>query len=272
MQTPTIDPLNFSVLRVQSLFNETHLAWATGFIYSGSLDDKPCQWLVTNWHVLSGRNASRPVEALHKFAAIPNRILVQVPSRIGPDGNEQLGTLFYHEKFIELYTPTGVAMWYQHATKSAVDIGVINVGSLFMEHLTKGVNELCAEHDMAVEIGNQVFILGYPLGFSHFAHTPIWKRGAIASEPHSETPDSRNRIVIDATTRSGMSGSPVIMREKTHYVDESGTVRQKANASRFIGVYASRPAPVATASNEVRRSACRVTRSATSLSQDAFTK
>jgi hypothetical protein len=59
---------------------------------------------------------------------------------------------------------------------------------------------------MAIEIGNEVFILGYPLGFTHFVNTPIWKRGSIASEPHIETAETKFRVVIDATTRGGMSG------------------------------------------------------------------
>lgn len=250
MQIAAIDPLNFSVLKVESLFDDEHLAWATGFFYSGLLDNKPCQWLVTNWHVLSGRNASKPENVLHKMAAIPNRIRIQLPSRIDSDCKEQTGKLFFHEKFISLYDSDGLAMWYQHPTKSAVDIAVINVGSQLMGHLATGVNELCTECDMAIEIGNQVFVLGYPLGLSHFANTPIWKRGAIASEPHYETPSSRNKIVIDATTRKGMSGAPVIMREKTHYLAESGVVKQKANASRFVGVYASRPALVSNSAIE----------------------
>lgn len=250
MSSPTIDPLNFCVLQIETLFNETHLAWATGFFYSGHIDNVPCLWLVTNWHVLSGRNASNPAELLHQMAAIPNRIRIQVPSLIGPAGTSVEGQLFFHEQFIELYDGGRQAMWYQHPTRSLVDIAVVNVGSLFNGHLVKGVNELCGENNMAVEIGSQIFVLGYPLAFSHFANTPIWKRGSIASEPHSETPSSRNRIVIDATTRKGMSGSPVIMREKTHYLDESGEIRAKANASRFIGVYASRPQPTPNATLE----------------------
>jgi hypothetical protein len=38
-----------------------------------------------------------------------------------------------------------------------------------------------------------------------------------------------------------MSGAPVIMREKTHYLAENGAIVRHANATRFIGIYASRP-------------------------------
>jgi hypothetical protein len=56
-----------------------------------------------------------------------------------------------------------------------------------------------------------------------------------------ETATFGGRIVVDATTREGMSGSPVIMREKTHYLTEKGEIRPQVNATRWIGVYASRP-------------------------------
>jgi hypothetical protein len=240
---PSIDTLNYCVVQVQSLVDQTPVAKATGFFYSGTIEGKASLWFVTNWHVLSGRNASDPEIILHNQLAIPNRIWFQVPSRIGPGGQRDENHLYFHEKFISLYDTGNLAMWYQHPTKNKVDIAVINMGQALEGHLIRGINELCAEYDMAIEIGNEVFVLGYPLGFSHFAETPIWKRGSIASEPHAETADSKNIIIIDATTRKGMSGSPVIMRYKTHYLGEDGQIKMKANASRFIGVYASRPPP-----------------------------
>ncbi len=50
--TEQIDPLNFAVVRLQLLFDDTELGFATGFFYRGILDNKPNYWLVTNWHVL----------------------------------------------------------------------------------------------------------------------------------------------------------------------------------------------------------------------------
>jgi hypothetical protein len=238
-----IDPLNYCAVQVQSLFQDAPVAKATGFFYSGLLDGNACLWFVTNWHVLTGRNASSPEKVLHDQLAIPNRIRFQVPSRIGPSGQTDEHHIYLHGRSIDLYDSDGLPIWYQHPERNEVDIAVANVGQSLEGHLVRGINELCTEHDMAIEIGNEIFVLGYPLGFSHFAKTPIWKRGSIASEPHSETADSKNRIVIDATTRKGMSGSPVIMRYKTHYLSEDGQIKMKGNASRFIGVYASRPSP-----------------------------
>jgi hypothetical protein len=132
-------------------------------------------------------------------------------------------------------------LWYQHPTKNLQDVAVLNASVIVDRIHLVGVNEIAKTSDMAIQIGNPVLILGYPLGFSHFADTPIWKRGSIASEPHMETAESQGRVVIDATTRQGMSGSPVFMREKTHYLAENGEIKRCANATRFIGIYASRP-------------------------------
>jgi hypothetical protein len=156
----------------------------------------------------------------------------------------------FQEQFIELYNNEGVAAWGQHKRKNQLDIAVLNLRPVVGRFHMLGVNEVATQDDMEIEVGNEVFILGYPLGFTHFINTPIWKRGSIASEPHVETADLNARVVIDATTRQGMSGAPVVMRAKTHYVTESGVVKCHVNASRFLGVYASRP-NIAPAGDEV---------------------
>jgi hypothetical protein len=169
-------------------------------------------WLVTNWHVLSGRNINPPHAALHSQACIPNRLRVKLILKsdqpeyatVGP------GQLLQKEIFIDLYDSSGAALWFQHPEKSAFDVGVLNLQPIVQHFEMRGINQLALRYDMAIEIGNQVFILGYPLGFQHFMETPIWKSGVIASEPHLETTETRNRVVVDATTRQGMSGSPVI--------------------------------------------------------------
>lgn len=244
MDTPpiqTIDPLNYSVVQIHSLVDDIPIAKATGFFYAGIRDDKRCVGLVTNWHVLSGRHASKPEIVLNKDLAIPNRIRLEV--RKGSTSEMTDRNLYFQEMYFDLYNPDGLALWHQHQQKNEIDVAFLNLNQSLEHLLVRGINELCSEYDMAIEIGNEVFVLGYPLGFSHFANTPIWKRASIASEPHPETHESRDRIMIDGTTRRGMSGAPVIMRYKTHYLTESGQIKAKSNASRFIGVYASRPAP-----------------------------
>ena len=240
-----VDPFSFAVVRLQAMFRDVDLGPATGFFFLGLLDNKPNRWLVTNWHVLTGRNADDPNRVLHSMGSLPNRLRMSL--MIKPDQPEYAergggSEVLFQEQIVELYGPEGEARWYQHPRRNAVDIAVLNVGLALDRFRLVGINEPNSQNDMAIDIGSGVFILGYPLGFAHFLNTPIWKRGWIASEPHLETFESRSRVVIDATTRQGMSGGPVLMRERTHYVSETGEIKACVNATRWIGVYASRPA------------------------------
>jgi hypothetical protein len=239
----TIDRLNFAVVKLTALHQNRILGHATGFFFFGLFGGRPNHWLVTNWHVVSGRNAEDPERILNASRLQPTHLRLQLV--IKDDDPEYAkrpeAKILLHEQILGLYDQDGRALWYQHQLKNEVDIAVMNTGGLFGRHEIVGINEL-PHRDIAVEIGNEVFILGYPLGFTHFVETPIWKRGSIASEPNLETPESKGRVVIDATTRSGMSGAPVVMRCKTHYLSEKGEIVQHPNAFRWIGVYASRPA------------------------------
>jgi hypothetical protein len=240
-----VDPLNFAIVRLKSFFDETLLGHATGFFYYGLSNNKPNHWLVTNWHVLTGRNADDPSQILHPKSALPNRVSLTLTINAGQPEYESVTDerLLQQELFFELYNKDGLALWRQHERKNEMDVAIINTrGFLSTRFHYVGINELPMQNDMSIEIGNEVFILGYPLGFTHFMNTPIWKRGSIASEPNLETPEARTRVVIDATTRQGMSGSPVVMRAKTHYVAEGGEIKTQINATRWIGIYASRPA------------------------------
>jgi hypothetical protein len=252
-----VDPLNFSTVRLLSLRNDLELGPATGFFFYGMFEGHPNYWLVTNWHVLTGRNADQPAQALHSNGALPNGIRIQLPLRFNqPEYLNRNVEIFFQDQSLSLYDNVGHALWYQHVRKNEVDVAVVNLGRAVAERFyLVGVNEVPACNDMAIEIGNDIFILGYPLGFTHFVNTPIWKRGSIASEPHIETAETKFRVVIDATTRGGMSSGPVIMRAKTHYLNETGKVVEFPNATRWIGVYSSRPniAPNANALEEDRR-------------------
>jgi hypothetical protein len=243
-----IDPLHFTTVRLEPFYNGLKLGEATGFFFYGLLDGKPNYWLVTNWHVLSGRNALAPQIVLHSKGSLPNKLRLSL--LLHPDQpdygvpRDPEPQFLSQSQIIELYEADGTAAWYQHRTKNVCDIGVLNVRQFGGRFLIQGINEVARQHDMAIQIGNRVFILGYPLGLGHFIDAPIWKSGCIASEPHLETTAETaagGRLIIDATTRKGMSGAPVIMREKTHYVSEYGEIKQYVNATRWIGVYASRP-------------------------------
>jgi hypothetical protein len=237
----TAEPLNFCAFRVESMFNDRVLTTGTAFLFGGRMNDVPTMWLVTNWHLLSGRDVNPPHGALDELGDFPNRIRIRLPRRAlqpHPDGM----AVVVDDLALGLYNEFDNALWYRHPLKHKVDVGVINLGQTFPDHMVSAVNEVANTNDMSINVGDEVFILGYPLGFTYFVNTPIWKRGSIASEPHlGETGGRENMFVVDATTRDGMSGAPVILRAKTNYLSDDKNIRQCTIANRFIGIYASRP-------------------------------
>ena len=66
---------------------------------------------------------------------------------------------------------------------------------------------------------------------------PIWKTGHIASDIDIDW-DGKPAFLIDATTQSGMSGSPVIAKRVSIYQTSRGN--KIGNAIKILGVYSGR--------------------------------
>lgn len=69
---------------------------------------------------------------------------------------------------------------------------------------------------------------------------PIWKKASIATQPDI---DSLPKILIDTATRSGLSGSPVIMQRVGVHGMVNAQVMSETTFGRirkFIGVYSGR--------------------------------
>jgi hypothetical protein len=102
------------------------------------------------------------------------------------------------------------------------------------------VNDL-ASGKLAIMVGMEVFILGYPFGSAPPAF-PVWKRGSIASEPDLVKLTTRYYLV-DTASRPGMSGSPVILRSRNNHVLESSNwivTDDSKPIDRIIGIYSGR--------------------------------
>ncbi len=92
-----------------------------------------------------------------------------------------------------------------------------------------------------VGVGGEVFILGYPLGLSNQGVMPVWKRGSVASEPWYNIVGNAPVFYVDATTRAGMSGSPVLA-VGAKIISSNGNVVAELSARHpwLLGVYAGR--------------------------------
>src|SRR5438093_2550640 len=96
---------------------------------------------------------------------------------------------------------------------------------------------------LRVQVAMPVSVMGFPMGMASAGVMPIWTTGHVASEPELDYQD-QPAFLINATTRQGMSGSPVVLR---HYgpVGVLGQPRVSMRISsegttRWLGVYSGR--------------------------------
>jgi hypothetical protein len=157
------------------------------------------------------------------------------------------------------------SLWWQHkgyidpsGLPKIVDIGVLALDKRLpdFEAVKDKIVSLPAivlvtggptEQNMMVESGYprvaaEVFILGYPKGLSMQGVMPVWKRGSIASEPLFDVMDQAPAFLVDAATRDGMSGSPVLYfgDEITDTSGRSGFVGDRKGEPWLVGVYPGR--------------------------------
>jgi Trypsin-like peptidase domain len=117
-----------------------------------------------------------------------------------------------------------------------VDIGVLKVPESIADKQKKTAE--LPNSSLPIRVGQDVFVLGYPRGLALQFEFPVWKRGSIASEPHFDIGEE-SIILIDTSTREGMSGAPVVALSRDPYRRDDGSVGA-GNAARLLGVYSGR--------------------------------
>lgn len=234
-----IDPWTLKAVPLQLLYQGKELYKATGFFWKSSLD----VWLVTNWHVLSGAHPYT-----HKLQADREPDAVTYPRYVDKDDPGK--GIFYVKE--DLKDKCGNNLWCESKTYSSeADVAALPLprfvalpdGSLSHVHPVAtlgpytnlapfiGLGNWVGPHRA---MGEELFVLGFPLGITPTEHYPIWKRASVASEmnvPLAHYP----AFLIDSATRKGMSGSPVVHLERTSSLNSY--VNRKIS---FQGVYSGR--------------------------------
>jgi Trypsin-like peptidase domain len=224
---PPVDPLSTISLYVEVFFEAQKLSSATGFIVerpSGEL------FLFTSRHVLSGRrcDTGAPCSAT---GGVPNRIEIH----------------HHHGKGFGRWKPLSYSLvdshnrstWLAHSS-SRVDLAALPLGDIPSGFRVYPLDLNLASFDMVLRPGMPVFIIGFPLGLKNLESLPIWKTGHIASDPNTNY-DHQRVLLVDATTRSGMSGSPVVCRTFGQYEKSDGLISiYGPPATKLVGVYSGR--------------------------------
>lgn len=244
-QTPhprqiSVDQLSLSSLVAEVRANGNRLSSATGFAVIHG--DQP--YLITNWHVVSGRDADSG-ELLSKTGAVPDELLVAFHWANGEGETLRTG---WRPSPIRLLSEEGDPLWLDHPNGRRVDVAALPLRDLPDGVSLHPVDLALSDADIFAGPGSGVSIIGFPFGLTGGALFPIWKRGHIASEPDVDF-DDRPMFLIDATTREGMSGAPVFLRFAGHgYKSRAGfeviapgvVSLGNSEITRFLGVYAGR--------------------------------
>ncbi|MFO1101633.1 MAG: trypsin-like peptidase domain-containing protein [Methylocystis sp.] len=221
----TIDPYSVSTVPIEMYFNDTPLSLGTSFIWEK--DNR--HFLITNWHNVSGKSAATG-KHLSTTAAEPNWLHAWMNHKSG------LGNKF--PCIIEILDANGHPVWWVHP-KFGRSIDVVAIPIVPNENAAMYAINQMPNEQLALMVGMDVFILGYPFGLGP-SGLPIWKRGSIASEPEIFS-DTQQFMLVDAASRPGMSGSPVIRRSwGTHFLAEGGVTMNAGVETMFVGIYSGR--------------------------------
>lgn len=211
-----INHFSLSTLPLEQYFRDQRLGQGTGFVWEwfGKF------YLVTNWHVLSMRDFFKR-ENLHEHAARPDFVRTHIDTSFGSFNRQQWDLPTRSEE--------DAPLWLIHPSRR-VDVAVLPL-PFTADHPTVHITALnsMARPQGRLDIGQDVFILGYPLKIAPPTF-PIWKRGSIATEP-ALVRMTTDYLLVDTASRPGMSGAPVI---------KMGDVDDVLDISRLVGIYSGR--------------------------------
>ncbi len=217
---------------VDIFFNEQKLSNATCFFtkYNDKL------YLITNWHVVTGKDADTLKLLDTTYASIPNKLKIYLPEEIN-------GSIYFNDKIMEvdLYDSNDNPVWYElKKNNKIIDVVAIPI-DFEIDGFYKTIEDAEESYNERAqfEIASEIYIIGYPFG-KIGGVLPIWKKASVASEPEIDI-DDLPYFFADTASRQGMSGSPVI-----YYEPRAVTIMsEKENKisrhwTKFIGIYSGR--------------------------------
>jgi hypothetical protein len=168
-------------------------------------------FIATNWHVVTGKN---PKTGITNNA---NPQTMRIFHRCVDRSQYHYGIRAMDEP---LYTPDDAPRWVEHDQRDlsrfedpnlAIDLALLPLSQIEGCVLCPYYWESLVRQPY-VEVGSEVSIIGYPLHKMGVLNYPIWKTGHIASDFEAH-PDQKH-FLVDSVTREGMSGSPVVVRNR----------------------------------------------------------
>ncbi|MGJ5187592.1 S1 family peptidase [Bradyrhizobium sp. HKCCYLRH1034] len=203
--------------------------FATGFLYAGP---NATRWLVTNWHVVTGRRPDDPGSLIGDKPDSPSRLRFTLRDPAGATPQDM---------DVALYDTDGPT-WIEGDRERGVDLALVRLTDTprFRLPLTQS---FAPNSPVALEPGLDVVIIGHPFELGTHAGSAIWK-GAMVASGRDTSVERRPWILVDTPGTPGMSGSPVYNR--TLLISERETSRGGDTSSQaaermkleLAGVYA----------------------------------
>jgi hypothetical protein len=233
--------VRLKLVRCDALHDEIAAGIGSGFYWlKGDL-----VYLITNWHNVTGINPITRA-SLSKTGVLPTHVILPFLLNAGIVDGRRVARWSFHK--LALYKEDGSPQWLEHnALGRAVDVVAIKIGLDDEELLNRPINTYAEFVDFEPQIGDDVFVLGFPRGLDGGNNLALWKRGSIASVPTHDI-DSLPKLLIDTATREGMSGAPVIVK-RTGLILPRGVPDSPRSlhpdtiigqAVAFLGVYSGR--------------------------------
>lgn len=230
--TKIVNQYSLASYYVEMFFDDVKLSNATCFFTKR----RGKRYLITNWHVVSGKDADT-LKCLDVNAAIPNKLHIYLPQKT-EDNNA-----IFDDDFIELnlYDEEDNKIWYDmKQNDQMIDVAVVPIKDeiekyiLDIEDAEEPFNE-----NVSLNIADEIFVIGFPFGRIG-GILPIWKKASVASEPSLDLNDMPYYFA-DTATKSGMSGSPVVLYEKRPVViAESLQGKFSKYRTKLVGIYSGR--------------------------------
>lgn len=196
----------------------TDLVLSTGTAFLYDFNDKI--YLITNWHNVTGKN-SLTKQTLSGKSSLPHSLNLFFHNSETMENGVPAVTwqktfrLELYEKIDGEYFP----IWYEHPEHgSIVDVIAIPFDETIQSLKDQGIAVIPVNsHELGlvnfyIYTGMDAFLLGYPLGLVGGGQLPIWKRGSVASEFIVDIDKLPKYFIDTATTKTGMSGSPVFIK------------------------------------------------------------
>ena len=228
----TINPYSMASYYVDVFFNDIKLSNATCFFTK----IKDTYYLVTNWHIVSGRNADTK-ECLNKMGSVPNKLRVYVPKE-GDNSTISYCDSFYMD--VELLDQDGNKLWYEmERNNRMIDVAIIPLKDIKGICTTIEQAEEPFNEQVHFEIASEIYIIGFPFG-KQTGYIPIWKKASVASEPELDV-EEMPYFFADTATKSGMSGSPVILyKDRPAVLFSEKEKKMSRHLTKFVGIYSGR--------------------------------